>query len=171
MSTELEASDLDEAPKAEATETTAPANTDTDDAAKWKALARKHEAQAKANAEAAKRLSEIEESQKTETQKLIDRAEKAERELLQARTTALIARAAKKYGIPDDLSDFLDGATEEDIEAKAVKLAESIAAAKRPGDDVPTKPRPKLTPGQGADSVQEDQDVAAIAAKIRNSLY
>lgn len=148
------------------------ASTDTDDLAKWKAMARKHEAQAKANAEAARRLAELEDAQKTETQRLVERAEKAERELLEARTTALIARAAKKYGIPDELTDFLSGAaSEEDIEAKAARLAESIAAAKTPADDIPGKPKPRLVPGQGADASAEDVDVQAIAARIRSTTY
>lgn len=46
------------------------------EAEKWKALARKHEGSAKANADAAKRLAEIEEANKTDLEKAVDAARK-----------------------------------------------------------------------------------------------
>lgn len=46
------------------------------EADKWKALARKHEGSAKANADAAKRLAEIEEANKSEVEKAVEAARK-----------------------------------------------------------------------------------------------
>lgn len=50
---------------------------------KWKALSRQNEDRAKANAEAAKELESLKESGKSEAQKALDRATKAEAEVAQ----------------------------------------------------------------------------------------
>ena len=60
-------------------------------------------------------------------------------------------RAARKHKLDDDILEFLTGATEEQIEAQAVKLA-----AFKPGAEkqvVITQPPPSggATPGEGAD--------------------
>src|SRR5438270_6909774 len=56
------------------------------EAEKWKALSRQNEAQAKANASAAKRLADLEEAQKTEAQKLADAKVAAEKAAVDAQT-------------------------------------------------------------------------------------
>ena len=89
------------------------------EAEKWKALARKNEQRAKENADKAKRFDEFEESQKTEQQKLIERAEKAERALAAAESGRLRASIAAKHGVPEAL---LSGSTEEELEEAAIAL-------------------------------------------------
>jgi uncharacterized membrane protein YqiK len=105
------------------------------EADKWKALARKHEGTAKANAEAAKRLTEIEESQKTETQKLADKVSAAERERDDARTELAKMRAAVKHGIAEEDLDLLGTGSEEEILARAKRVAERLGAKKAPDFD------------------------------------
>lgn len=88
---------------------------------KWKALARKNEQRAKENADKAKRLDEIEEASKTELQKLLDRAEKAEKEAADATLKALRADVSSATGVPAGL---LAGETEEELRASAAALLE-----------------------------------------------
>lgn len=91
------------------------------EAAKWKAMARKHEDSAKANAEKAKRLDEFEESQKTEMQKAADRAAAAEAKANELEMRALRAEVAAAKGVPAEL---LSGSTVEELTASADKLIE-----------------------------------------------
>jgi len=105
-----------------ATETTPAQETD------WKAEARKWETRAKENSTAAKRLSEIEEASKTEAQKLAERAEAAERALADAQADALRSKVIAKHGIPEDYHEFVVGATEEELTAKAEKVQKLIEA-------------------------------------------
>ena len=99
-------------PAAPAPETPPPAQ-GTD----WKAEARKWEGLAKANNAAAKKLAEIEEASKTETQKLADQLATAQREAAAAKREAF---AAKK-GIPAEL---ITGSTQEEWDAAAAKALE-----------------------------------------------
>lgn len=93
------------------------------EAAKWKALSRKNEERAKENEAAAKRLAEIEEANKSEAEKLLARAEAAEKVIAErdAKEAAekLIAEVAKEKGVP---ANALRGATREDLEAHADEL-------------------------------------------------
>lgn len=97
------------------------------EAEKWKALARKHEATAKANADKAKRFEEFEESQKTEMQKATERAEAAERKAAEVEARANRAEVAAAKGVPADL---LSGTTVEELEASADKLLEFAKSRK-----------------------------------------
>lgn len=115
-------------------------------------------------AELRKKLAEKEDAEKSELQRIQERAERAEAELNQTRSALLVAEVAKEYGVPADL---LTGSTREEIEVKAKALAEWAGAAKRPADDVPGKPKPRLVPGVGGGSDGEAFDPAATAAKIR----
>ncbi len=125
-----------------------------DDATKpdvdWKARSREWEKRAKANADAADRLAQMEEAQKTEAQRSADRAAKAEQELTAARTDALRFRVATKYGISDeDAETFLTGGDEEAI----VRQAERLAALAKPG-----APRPDPSQGPRGDTVSGDMN-------------
>lgn len=88
---------------------------------------------------------------------LESRAEKAERDLL-------VATAAKAHGIPEDLVSFLTAKTAEDLDAQAKALA---AHVKAPADDVPGKPKPKLTPGHAPDNDTTGFDPHKVAEAIR----
>lgn len=113
----------------------------------WKAEARKHErrakenlALAKANEDAAKRLAEIEEANKSEAQKAQERLAQVEEELAQERAARIRAEVAAAKGVPVEL---LKGSTQEDIEAEADRLLEFK------GESPDPSPFPKADPSQG----------------------
>jgi hypothetical protein len=89
------------------------------EAEKWKTFARKHEDAAKANADKAKRFDEFEESQKSETQKAVDRAAAAESRLAEIEARAERAEVAAATGVPAEL---LSGSTKEELTASAEAL-------------------------------------------------
>ena len=92
----------------------------------------KYRTEAKANAEAAKRLAELEESQKTEAQKQAEKIAELERQIEGATVQAVRARMAAKYQIdPEDADLFLTGSDEETVEAQAKRLSERVSASKK----------------------------------------
>lgn len=144
------------------TETQEEQTTDqTPEVEKWKALARKNEARAKENADKAKRLDDLEEAQRSETEKLVARAEAAEAKLAE-RDKAEAARAlaeevAKDKGVS---ASVLRGSTKEELE----EHADSILAL------MPEKPK-AATDGSGGnrgdDIDEEEADAKEIASNIR----
>lgn len=135
-----------------------PAASPSDEVAKWKALARKHEAQAKANAEAARRLDELENAQKSEQQRLTERAESAEKAAQEANSRLLRAEVAMEKGLPATLAARLTGSTKEELEADAEQLLALVA---------------KPAPGKASDALvgtrtppAPAEDVEALAARI-----
>jgi membrane protein involved in colicin uptake len=117
--------------------------------------------EARANAEAAKQYAEFQESQKTEQQKVADRAAAAERERDEARAEGLRYKAAATHGISNDYFDLLGTGNEEEIAARAERIGGllKIAAeneqlkteleALRAGKPVPAQQQPveQLRPG------------------------
>lgn len=99
------------------------------EAEKWKSFSRKHEEQAKANAEKAKRLDELEESQKTELQKAADRAAAAEAKAAEIEVRAMRAEVAAAKGVPASL---LSGSTVEELETSADALLAFRGAHPKP---------------------------------------
>lgn len=98
----------------------------------WKSKARDWEKRAKENKTAAEKLAEIEESKKSETQKLQEqlaelqsRAATAERD---RERLAIIAR----HGIPEDYQDLVQGADADALEASAAKVKSLIQANAQP---------------------------------------
>lgn len=86
---------------------------------KWKALARKQEARAKENAEAAKKLAEIEDAEKTESQRLAEQLEQLKGENETLRISNLRSDVAASKGVPAAL---LTGSTKEELEEAADAL-------------------------------------------------
>lgn len=107
----------------------APAKPEVD----WKAEARKHEQRAKENAAKAKQFDELLESQKTEAQKLADRAAAAEKERDEARLEAVKFEVAQSKGLTAGQTKRLVGATREELEADAEQLLADLKQANRPG--------------------------------------
>lgn len=100
----------------------------------WKAEARKHEQRAKDNAQKAKDYDALVESQKTEAQRLQDRADQAERDLAASRVEALRLRVAAEKGLTPKQAARLQGTTEDELNADADDLlAEFGASTKRVG--------------------------------------
>lgn len=121
------------------------------DADKWKAMARKHEQQAKENADAARRLAEIEEAQKTEAEKATERLTATEKRAAAAELKALRLEVALAKGVPSDYQEFLTGDTLEELEAKADKLlalgARGESAPAEAKGDTPSRPKEALKSG------------------------
>lgn len=127
----------------------------------WKTKAREQEQRAKANAKKAADFDAFQESQKTEQQKIADRAAQAERERDEARTDGLRYKAAAKHGITEDEDlDLLGSGDEETIEKRAARIGEFSALRKEneslraqleaaTGKPVPSNGRPveALKPG------------------------
>jgi hypothetical protein len=129
------------------TESTQPKPTETVDY--WKQRSRENESKAKANADAAKRLAEIEESQKTEAQKTADRLAAAEKDAADARREALRLRIASRFQIGDEDADlFLTGDDEATLTKQAERLTARESERKKQGNHVA---REGNTPSTGTD--------------------
>lgn len=86
---------------------------------KWKAMSKKNEQRAKENLDKAKRFDEFEEANKTDMEKLLARAETAEKAVLDASARTLRAEVAANKGVPLEL---LSGSSLEELEAAADRL-------------------------------------------------
>lgn len=122
------------------------------EAEKWKALSRKNEDQAKANADKAKKYDELEAASATELEKMTARAEsaekwKADRESKDA-AAAMAAEIAAEKGVP---VSALRGATREELEAHADELAAIL----------PKKPPAPSADGQGEGGQIGDGEMSA----------
>lgn len=149
----------------ETTETTAPATPEqpkpTETVDHWKQMAKLQEKRAKENADKAKEFDAFQESQKSEQQKIADRAAAAERERDDARAEGLRYKAAAKFSVDEDHFDLLGSGDEETILARAERVGGLIAAkaendqlkaeleALRAGKPAPSRERPleSLRPG------------------------
>lgn len=168
-----EAAPATEAPEANPNTETAPAAeqpkpTETVDF--WKQKAREQEARAKSNAQAAQRLAEIEDAQKTEQQRLADRQAQIERERDEARAEGLRYKAAATHGISEDYFDLLGSGDEETIGSRGERLGALLREnasmkaeleALRAGKPAPTNGRPveALKPGATPEHAQSEDDV------------
>lgn len=142
---------------------TAPKPTETVDF--WKAKAREQEKRAKDNADAAKRLAEIEDSQKTEVQKLSEQFEAARADAADARAELLRYRVASQHGITDsdDIALFLTGSDEETLTKQAERLAARVEDASKP-----RSPRPD--PNQGRNGSGPKSTADSFAEFFQNQL-
>lgn len=114
----------------------------------------KYRTEAKANAEAAKRLAELEESQKTEAEKQAEKIAELERQIEGATVQAVRARMAAKYQIdPEDADLFLTGSDEETVEAQAKRLSERVSVSKN--NPPPVSKEGAVTNAVGSDDERE----------------
>lgn len=113
--------EADTAPEPTAPEPTATA----DEVAKWKALARKHEAEVKQLRPQAAKAKELEDAQLTELEKTAERAAQAEARAAALELQVTRERVAREKGLTD-FAEFLTGTTEEEIAAQADRLAERL---------------------------------------------
>ena len=106
----------------------------------WKQKAREQEKRAKDNADAAKRLAEIEQSQKSEAEKTADRIKQLEAEAQTARQEALRFKVASKYGIDADRAELLlTGSDEDTMTRQAEALKAESDGRKKQGNRVPNE--------------------------------
>lgn len=108
----------------------------------------------------AQKAQEAEEAQKTEQQRLTEQLSRAQQDAASAQAETVRYRVAATHGIGADDFDLLGSGTEEEIEARAVKIAAknaaALAAGKAPGSERPVEQlRPGATPGEP----QSDDDV------------
>lgn len=139
----------------------------------WKQKAREQEGRAKSNAEAARRLAEIEDAQKTEQQRQADRQTAIERERDDAKAEGLRYKAAAKHGVDEDHFDLLGSGDEETITTRAEKIGALLKVqsenvqlraeveALRAGKPVPATARPveALKPGATPENTQTEDEV------------
>lgn len=140
------------------------------EADKWKGLARKHENQAKANAAAAQRVKELEEADKTESQKHADRAAAAEKRATDAEAKALRLEIAAEKGLTPSQAKRLIGANREELESDADELLSAFKPAddtKR--DDTSRRPKEKLRPGALNEDAGDEADPKKIAEQVLSS--
>lgn len=127
---------------------------DTPPEVDWKAKAREWEKRAKENSSAAARLAELEESQKTEAQRLADAKAAAEKDAADARAEALRWRVAAKHGISDEDAElFLTGTDEETLTKQAQRLSDRVAEQKKTGNRAPNEG--KSPPSTGTDPIRD----------------
>lgn len=122
----------------------------------WKAKAREWEKRAKANAGAAKKLAEIEESSKSEAQKAADRATAAEQRAVEAEAKVLRRDIAIEHKLGKDDAALLDALTDEDaMRALAARLgAESGRKNKN------YVPREGSNPNAGKNGASDEREFA-----------
>lgn len=119
--------------------------------------AAKYRTEAKANADAAARLAEIEDADKSEQQKLTDQLTKITAERDEAVTSAARLRVAVSKGVPAELVDRLRGDTEDELAADADKLLALVVK-----DETPRPPAPDLRQGgNGGGQLSTAQQFAA----------
>ncbi|HET6916600.1 MAG TPA: hypothetical protein VFH56_10975 [Acidimicrobiales bacterium] len=150
------------APNAETAETQ-PAEID------WKAKAREWEKRAKDNfaqinelKPLADQFRALEEASKSEAQRLADAAETAKREAEAARSDAIRYKVAATHGIDAEHFDLLGSGTEEEISARAEKIAALIAAkaqAQATPTPLPTRPVEQMRPGATPGEAESAEDV------------
>lgn len=102
----------------------------------WKSEARKWEQRAKANATAAEELTKLKESEKTELQRLQERAEQAEARLAQTEIQSMHARLAAEYGVP---VEAIHGDDEDTARKSAQTVVEWASSTFQPKKKVPAR--------------------------------
>ena len=142
------------------------------EATKWKALARKHEKAAKDNADAARRLAEIEASGKTEQERLAEARRTADERAVTAERESARLRVALKKGLTEAQVRRLVGDTEEELEADADELLATFATPESESDrDLPHRPRERLRPGARPEATPDETDPAKLAEAIPRAAF
>jgi hypothetical protein len=106
---------------------------------KWKALARKHQAEAKKNADAAARLAEIEDANKSESERLTAATQDAIARATAAESALLRFQVAAELGVPAALAARLQGNDEAELREDAERL---LALMPTPPEGGPPKAPP-----------------------------
>lgn len=145
------------------TSTAEPATFDADYVKKLREENAKYRTAAKANEAAATRLAEIEESQKSETQRLTDRTTAAEKAAAQAAAEALRWRIAAKHGVSDELADlYLTGSDEETL----TRQAAGLAALRPPSEGIRPDPSQGARTGGGVTGDPAQQFAQFVKSRL-----
>lgn len=151
------------------------------EAAKWKALARRHEGkhldalgfksqdEIARLREAAQKYTELEDAQKSELQRANERAQTVEQQLADERAQNARLMAAATHSIPPDLIELLGSGTADEINSRAEALAERLKAAAPAPAPTPARPVESLTPGaapaSSAGGATPDQWIRALTGR------
>jgi len=131
---------------------------------KWRAIARKHEERAKANAEAAARLKEIEDAGKSETEKLQAALQEAEKAARENRIRALKLEIAAEKGLSKTLAKFLP---DTDNEVDMMQAADELIEASGLSPEVPKKrPKSPLTSPLSSGQEADDENKSVLKAML-----
>lgn len=139
----------------------------------WKQKAREQEKRAKENADAAKRLTELENSQKSEAQRLTDRAEAAEKRATDSDGLAMRLQVALEKGLTLKQAQRLVGNTAEELASDAEELLETFKPAETKSEtptvdlDLGTRPTGATTSTdpRSADLAQIETDLKAATKR------
>jgi len=115
----------------------------------------------KQTAELSARLKEIEDRDKSETERLADRLKDAEAEASVLKSEAIKLRVAAEVGLPNELTEFLSAGDEETVRAQAEKLLAATAA--RRGTPAPD-PTQGAKPAGGISQLSE-ADLAGMSTE------
>lgn len=148
------------------------------DADKWKALSRKHEDRAKETDKLAARIAELEGRDKSDIEKLTERAETSRKEAEAAKAEAAEARAellrlkvGGAKGLTPAQAARLVGETEEELAADADELVRSFGIGNGKTPPPPARrPSEKLrNPADADDDEPDDEEDTPqkLAAKVR----
>jgi hypothetical protein len=157
-----EESTSEESEQEEATEKTVKSGDD------WEAKARKRsitittEREARKAAEA--KVKEFEDANKSDSEKLTDKATTAEKEAAEAKAEAAKLRVAIKYDLSEEDLDFLGSGDEEEIEERAERLSKRLSPQKGDEETEEEKPEVKRRPVEktkrtGATSRREPEEM------------
>jgi hypothetical protein len=100
----------------------------------------------KANKEAEElrlKVKQFEDADKSELEKVAAKAAEAEQRAAEAEARALRLEVAAAKGLTPSQAKRLIGGTREELEADADEILADFAAAKKPADSLPSRPRPK----------------------------
>jgi len=92
--------------------------------------AAKHRTEKQAQKAVVEELQKYKDAEKTELEKAVERAQRAEQELTSVRREKAARDAAKAAGLDSELADLVQGETEEELAASAKALAERLGTAK-----------------------------------------
>lgn len=129
-------SENDQQPDPQPEQPTEDARTGDQDTTDWKSEARKWEQRAKANASAADELTKLKEAEKTELQRLHERAEQAESRLAQSEVQNMHARLAAEFGVP---VEAIHGDDEDTARQSAQKVVEWASSTFQPKKRTPSR--------------------------------
>jgi len=142
--------------------------------AKWKALARKHEARARAGAAAEKRLADLEDASKSELEKAQETARTQTERADRAELRALRAEVAARKGLTTGQAKRLQGVTEEELETDADELLAAFKPQDPPRNGsgpADRAPVPRLRPGAVPDAGPVETDPRKLAESIPRSSF
>jgi hypothetical protein len=112
-------------------------------------------------------------AEKTELQRVMERAERAEKAMADREAADKRAAVLNKHGLGADDAAFLAGVSDDDLDARAQQLAARLGVAKSAQDAaeaIPGKPTPRLTAGHESADAPEAFDPLALADKVHRRL-